>query len=187
MPKEKLTLTVDSEVLEKAKALRLNISELTEKALKSFAYSPKEADRATLYRSYEALFASMKPLLEKFGTSVKVASYRDVDLKTGSIYGDVETFMNRDGSFWTWAYDEVHDEFSDITKIPIYQLNTPKEILSNLFDALVKATERDKETLRELEIVRRITDAATATMLSRETPKSKRGHKRRAQSRSRVT
>jgi hypothetical protein len=180
MPKEKLTLTVDKEAVEKAKKLKLNISEITELALKGYTFSPKEADRATLYNHYAALFASMKPLLERFGASVKVASIREFDPKTGWDYGDIETYLNSNGSFWLWALDEVGDEFNDITKIPIAHFHSPKEILTNLIDTLAKAAERDKETVKELELAKRFVDAISVTMTSREHPKKKGSKKRSA-------
>lgn len=174
MPKERVTLTVDTDVVQKAKALRINISELTETALRGFSYpTTKEVDSEALYKAYEMLFSAMKPLLEKFGTSVRVASDHEIDPKTGIDYGEVETNLNHDGSFWIWAMDEVQNEFSDIRKIPVRDFDTPKEILSNLIDALAKAVERDKELMKELETTRRLVEAITATMQSRKKFKGK--------------
>jgi len=42
MPKEKLTLSVDGEVVQKAKGLGLNLSEITEVALRGFSFSAKD-------------------------------------------------------------------------------------------------------------------------------------------------
>jgi hypothetical protein len=183
MPKEKLTLTVDKEVVEKAKKLNLNISEITELALKGFTFSPKEADQEALYKSYQNLFDSIRPLLKKFGTSVKVADDWEIDPQTGIQYGDVETTLNSDGSFWLWVLEEVHEDFKDITKIPIGNFLSPKDILSDLIDSLAKAVERDKERLKELELAKRFVDAISATVGSRERPETKARGKKRPKSR----
>jgi hypothetical protein len=167
MPKERVTLTVDSDVVQKAKALRINISELAEIALRGFTSSTKEVDSEVLYKAYEALFSTMRPLLEKFGTSVRVASVREVDPKTGIDYGDVETFLYHDGSFYVIAMDEVQSEFGDIRQIPVHNFSTPKEILSNLIETLAKAKERDKELMEELERTRLLVEAIAATLQSR--------------------
>ncbi len=45
--KKKLTLSIDSEVIEKAKELGLNLSEITEKALKISSLSPNDDKIAT--------------------------------------------------------------------------------------------------------------------------------------------
>jgi len=48
MPKEKLTLSVDKETVEKAKKLGINISEITEKVLRGFTFSAKEAEASAM-------------------------------------------------------------------------------------------------------------------------------------------
>jgi hypothetical protein len=179
MPKQHLTLTVDSELVEKARSFGLNISELTQRALKVQTSSPKEADPATLYDAYRALFTSIVPLLQKFRTSVKVGYFKDFDTKTGMVAGEAEINLSYDGSFWIWAYEEVQEEFTDITKIPLYHLDTPMDIYNNLLDALKDATKRDENLLRTVAVVKRLVDATTFAMQSPEKSKDKRRSKHR--------
>lgn len=175
MPKEKLTLSVEKEVVEKAKLLGLNISEITEVALRGFSFSAKDVEPSALYESYKALFDTMKPLLRMYDASFRIASYELTDEKTGNFFADEEILICPDGTFYSNTFEA---EFTDIAKIPTYAFSTPKEILSNLVDALVRSTARRKETMKELEMARRIVGAITGTMQSDKSPKP-RSRKRR--------
>ena len=177
-------MSVDREVVEKAKKLGLNISEVTELALRGFSFSTKEADRNALYKSYQDLFAVMKPLLEQYSTSVRIASMEITDEETGEIGIDDDIFLSPDGKFYSDAYETT---FTDITKIPTYAFCTTSEILSNLVEALAKSVDQRKETMKELEMARRIVNAIASTMQSREEFRSRGEKKRHSSSKSRVT
>jgi len=178
MPKEKLTLSVDSEVVEKAKSLGLNISEITEVALRGFSFSAKEADPNALYGSYKALSDAMKPLLSTYDASVKIASEEITDEKTGNSLGlEDSIFLCSDGTLYS---DTFETTFTDIAKIPTYAFCTPKEILSNLVDALAKSVAHRKETIKELEMARRIVDAIASTMQEDTGPKTRVGKRERS-------
>jgi len=177
-------LSVDREVVEKAKKLGLNISEVTELALRGFSFSAKEADRSALYKSHQDLFAAMKPLLERYGTSVKIASQEITDEKTGNFMENESILLCPDGTFYADIFEAT---FTDITKIPTYAFCTPKEMLSNLVDSLAKSVDWRKETIKELEMARRIVNAIASTMQSREEPKTEGRKRRHGSSKSRVT
>jgi len=71
--KQKLTLSVDADVVEKAKNLGWNISDITEKVLRGFAFEPKATEKEALYKKYEELFDVMRSLLQKYDTWVEIA------------------------------------------------------------------------------------------------------------------
>lgn len=177
MPKEKLTLSVDRDVVEKAKSLGINISDLTELALRGFSFSAKEADKSALYKSYEELFSAMKTILDQYSASVKIASMAITDEKTGDFLEYDDISLCSDGTFYSNTFEAT---FTDIMKIPPYEFCTPREILSNLVDALAKSVAQRKETIRELEMAKRIVSAIASTMQSGTTSKSRHGKKRRA-------
>jgi len=110
-----------------------------------------------------------------YDASVKIASYELTDEKTGDFLADEEILMCPDGTFYSNTFEA---EFTDITKIPTYAFNTPKEILSNLVDALLRSVARRKETMKELEMARRVVSAIAGTMQSGTSPKP-RSKKRR--------
>jgi hypothetical protein len=173
MPKEKLTLSVDSEVVEKAKRLGLNLSEIAEVALRGFSFSAKEAESSALYQSYKALFDAMKPVLNLYDASVKIASPEIKD-KTGDVLGLEDIMLCPDGTFYAETFETA---FADVGQIPTYAFCSPKEILSNLVDALEKSSTRRKDTIRELEMARRIVNAIASTMQSGAEPKTRAGTK----------
>jgi hypothetical protein len=164
MPKEKLTLTVDSEVVKKAKSLGLNISDLSELALRGFTFGAKGAESSALYKAYGDLFEAMKPLLQQYDASVKIASQVEVDEAAGSYEEVQEYLLLSDGTFFA---DSAEVQFGDITKIPTGAFLPPKEILSNFIDSLARAAARRKETMKELEMVKRIISAIASTMQGR--------------------
>jgi hypothetical protein len=163
MPKEKLTLSVDKDVVEKAKKLDLNISELTELALRGFSFSARETNEDVLYESYQNLFSAMKPLLQRYDASVIIGLEEFVDPKTGEPDFYEEICLLPNGNFYAMS-QEAH--FTDITKISPHDFVDPMQILKNLLDALAKSREKRKETIRELEMAKRMVNAIETTLQS---------------------
>lgn len=184
MPKEKLTLSVDKEVVEKAKKLGLNISDLTELALKGATFSAKEADTDTLYKLYEELFAVMKPLLQRYGAFVKIGSEELYDDETGQYIETQNFHLGSDGRF---GDDFTDSRFADIRKVPINILDTPSEILSNLLKALADSVPKREAIARDLQVAKRIVEAIATTLESSPRPRAKSRSKRPVSSKSRVT
>lgn len=169
MVKEKLTLSVDKYVVEKAKKLGINISEITEKVLRGYTSAEKPSD--DLYSGYEQLFTSITPLLKEFDVCVVIAEdlWARVpadsvgDLEVGHFTAEIE--LTPDGSFWI---DTMETNFDDIRKIQRHQFLSPKEILANLVDALVKSHQTRKEKMKEILMAKRIIDAMSETLIERE-------------------
>jgi len=158
--KQKLTLSVEKELVEKAKKLGVNISEITETVLRHVSETEiKEVvTKNEINAGYKKLFDAMLPAMKKFGASVDVGDISIYD--TDGIYlysSDVE--LSSDGQLWVRDHDTT-------TKIEYVSLKSPKKILSIFIESLVKASERNKEKLKELDIFRKIIEALTETTVS---------------------
>jgi hypothetical protein len=174
MVKEKLTLSVDKEVVEKAKKLGINISELTEKVLTG--YTSAEKPDGNIHDAYKQLFDSVLPLLKEFECSVKIAeSYivfgGDYDEPEETMLQD-ETYLTANGSYLVKDYTAPEDyRLSDITKIPAHEFLPPEKILSNLVNELAKSQETRKEKMDEILMAKRIIDAMSETLLKKQPQK----------------
>ena len=72
--KQRLTLGIDKEVIERAKEVGINISAITEQLLKSVPDDPKDASKDDVKKAYEELFRSTEPLIKKYDLHVDVGS-----------------------------------------------------------------------------------------------------------------
>src|SRR2546428_5930576 len=100
--KSKLTLSVDTETVDKAKKLGINISEITETVLKTFTQS-KDESRYDIQSGYERLFAAMMPLLKEYKTAMIVGASRefpDDDPEQLSL-GGYGFFFEGDEALWS--------------------------------------------------------------------------------------
>jgi len=172
MPKEKLTLSVDKEAVDKAKKLGINISAITEKVLTGFTFSAKDSDASAVHKSYKELFDLMKPLLQKYSARVPVAAEYGGEEKEGLIHYDIGLegmiLLEPDGTFYS---DLGEVGFRDIERIDLNQFLPVNQILSYFIDALIKGSERHKEVLKELEMAKRIIKALPEEPTSREVKK----------------
>ena len=179
MVKEKLTLSVDQEVVEKAKKLGINISDITERVLKG--YTSAEKPNGSLYEGYKQLFDSITPLLNEFGADMKIAEQGEVvrDGKGNTWTESCPIFLEGDGSFYNDLFDE---SFLDIKKISLNAFLSPEKILSNLLDALAKSNEIRKEKMKEILMAKRIVDAMSETLIRRNLSETKPGAKEKRKS-----
>lgn len=150
--KRKLTLSVDEKVVDKAKELGLNLSEVTENVLRSFAFVPNETEKEALYAKYQELCDTMRPLLKEYDVSVKVAEGTLYDDKENPM-GTIDISLLTDGTFWI---DDFEQSLKDIHQIETYDFLEPRKILSNFIGAIADAKARRKERLEELEMAKRI-------------------------------
>ena len=168
MVKEKLTLSVDKEVVDKAKNLGINISDITEKVLKG--YTSAERPKGDIHDAYRQLFDSILPLLKKFDCYVKIAEgidtgvSRDCEDKEYEIEMPFAIFLESDGSFYV---DEFEYYFEDIKKIEQRDFLIPERILSNLVEVLAKSEEARNEKMAEILMAKRIIDAMSETLLEK--------------------
>ena len=167
--KQKLTLSIDPDVVTKARELGINISEITEGVLRGFSFTPSGTETVALYEKYKQLFETMKPLLQKYGVAVEVGSIDMRDPK-GTPTEPFEIFLTTDGNFWL---PDVEKVFGDIKEFSLSSFHKPKNILSNFIEALSRGAEDRKQQLTELEMARRIIEAIGDVSPKKLTLKSK--------------
>lgn len=161
--KQKLTLSVDKEVVEKAKKLGINISEITEKVLTG--YTSAEKPDGSLHEAYTKLFDSILPLLKEFDCNVLIAISWDYVNEEYRV-PEYEIYLTPSGTFLedSIMYPEER-YFSGIKKIPPAEFLSPQKILSNLVNELAKSQEKRKEKMDEILMAKRIVDAISETLL----------------------
>ncbi|MCZ7392248.1 MAG: type II toxin-antitoxin system CcdA family antitoxin [Candidatus Methanoperedens sp.] len=78
--KKKLTLSINSEVIEKAKKLGLNLSEITEKALKISSLSPDDniVTPDKLREVYIDVLKKISEILKKWNARLEIGSQDDL-------------------------------------------------------------------------------------------------------------
>ena len=153
--KQKLTLGINSEVLEKAKAAGINISFVTEQILKAITYDPKLNTEYDLINAYEKFFDAVKPVLKRYGAQVNVGLMYEGDPNK-----DVWTFvivLTNNGL----RKDNYELEVSKLVTVSdvVESLYKPVEILEHLLKALIDAAEKNKEKMKEFEIALRFVKA----------------------------
>lgn len=148
--KQKLTLSVDREFVEKAKTLGVNISDIAEMALKhvSETQTGKIVTKDQVNAGYKKLFDAMLPWLNKFGASVEVGHQYLDDHNRETVA------LCPNGEFWGDVFEDTVN-FESIDFLPA------NDILPKFIDVLIAASERNKEKLKELEIARRFIEALT--------------------------
>jgi hypothetical protein len=165
--KQKLTLSVDKEVVEKAKVLGINISDITEKVLTG--YTSAEKPEGNIHDAYKELFDSILPLLKEFECDVQVAeSWIEVEIPQD------ETYLTSNGNFHVVSYAPPNEMYiSDIKKIPPEEFLSAQEILSNLVNEMAKSQEKRKEKMEEILMAKRIIDAMSESLLKKQPIKEK--------------
>jgi hypothetical protein len=195
--KQKLTLSVNKEAVERAKKLGLNISEITENILKTFTYEPTSLEDSQILEKYKEIFGIMLPLLRKFNTSVKVGedviyekAAEDTKGKSYPLILDIE--LDPKGYLYYPDFADPDDPESGIIchikelnleKLKKYEIeyipfDPPQKILSNFVESLSIAAEEQKKRVTELEMVKRIIEAITLSFPSKEKKGSRLEHSR---------
>ena len=177
MKKEKLTLSVDRDVVKKAKSIGLNISEITEMALRGFSFTAEEMDRDAFYKSYKGLFDAMSPILDRYGTAVKIGKIDYIAEQSGELMDTSDIMLFPDGTIYETFGDEKVRPV-DITKLRQDCLSSPKEILTDFIDALERTVHSRRDKIKELEVAKRIVEAIASTM-QRSPPRRTKGAKNR--------
>jgi post-segregation antitoxin (ccd killing protein) len=160
--KKKLTLSVDEEVVRRAKSLGFNLSEFTESVLDAYAFTPEKTAKNTLYQKYGELFASMKPLLEEYGASVEVALWMYDDGEGNE--GEVKVVLESDGKLRQHDSLDMDESGNEVPRpIEIAGVSSlfypTKTILENFIKAITEAKERRAERISELEMAKRMVEA----------------------------
>jgi hypothetical protein len=170
--KQKLTLSVDKDAIEKARVLGINISEFTENVLTG--YTSAEKPEGSIYDAYKQLFDSIIPLLKEFECKVRIAEcVITIEDENGEVVNSHQTdatYLTAGGSFLVEEYTGPEDSeyfLDDITKIPADELLRPEKILSNLLKELATSQEKRKKRLDEILMAKRIVEAMSESLLKR--------------------
>lgn len=156
--KQKLTLGVSSEVIEKAKAAGINISEITEQLLTAMTFDAEGNTQQDVISAYQTFFDAIKNLLTKYGNSIEVGEFTlmDMDAPPGQEDQYWVFLLGKDGMRKSRTDIEFPvSEVADINEA-LYHLYDPKRILENLIKALTIAAEGNKQKLAELDFARRL-------------------------------
>jgi len=102
--------------------------------------------------------------MKKFNFSVVVAEYSRFD-KAGFPTSDNKIYLEPNGAFWA---SEIGEYVTGIEQIQINWFTESSEILSSFIESLTNAVEKRKESLKELEMAKRIIHAISDTMIDRE-------------------
>jgi len=153
--KKKLTLSIDPQVIEKARGLGINISEITEGILRGFSFTPSNTEKQALVEKYNQLFDTMIPLLKKYGASVHVGN-----CYLGEIADYGEIFLTQNEGL---TLPEIAESRCSIEAFSINDFFPPKEILSKFIEALDHGKTERKQKITELEMAKRIIEAITNT------------------------
>lgn len=169
--KQKLTLSVDSETVDRAKSLGINISDLTEQVLRSFTFKPEDAEDSALREQRENLFEAMTPLLRRYRTTVIIGQLYDEDEER---YPDPlgEVFLEGDGNYSSEGYRGPYFSSQDAEAgtftlksaldtghhISFYPTET---ILKNFMKTIEDAKSKRKQQVASLAVARRIVEAIT--------------------------
>lgn len=160
--KQKLTLSVDSDVVEKAKKLGLNMSEITERILTTYTFEPKKAENETVYQKYQEFFDMIVPVLKKYDIWLGIA--RQILYDESQDPATEESFtLSPDGNIFG---DGPNRQVKDLHEIYISSFYSPNKILISLIDAMANVAEQNKQRLKDLEFARRIVEAITDTRTS---------------------
>jgi hypothetical protein len=170
-PKENVTITVDPDVLKKAKSLGVNLSRTTELALRGFTFKSIKADESEVCKAYDQFFEAMTPLLRKYGAQMKIAEF-DTDAEVP------ETDLDKDDheiqSWWLSAHPapppndlssyiifDAEEEGSEakLDDELLQVILSPEELLTNFIEALAGAAERNGKHIQELALYGRVITA----------------------------
>src|SRR5579862_5500612 len=166
-PKHKLTLSVDAEVIKRAKEMGFNLSEITESVLRSFAFSQTESSRKVVRQKYAELFALMLPLLKSYDTKVQVSKTENSgeigEEVVGGVKGTVEylTYLELfpNGSL-QWADSKREVLIEDID--PEFLLE-PNDILQNFVTAIADA-DKLSERIEGIEMAKKIVEVISQSI-----------------------
>lgn len=157
--KKKLTLSIDSGVIDKAKKLGLNLSEITEKALTMSSFGLDDEVLATPEILREAqinIFRKLAKILNKWDTTLRIGD--DQELGAPIFYDYILTPYEVE--LWASYQDEapLQSWKFDDEKLPISKFYGPDKIITILIDDLYEKANKNREFLDKLQLLKNIID-----------------------------
>ncbi|NJD77185.1 MAG: hypothetical protein FIB08_08850 [Candidatus Methanoperedens sp.] len=165
--KKKLTLSINSEVIEKAKKLGLNLSEITEKALKisSLGSDDEIVTPDKLREIYTDVLKEISPILIKWNIKLEIGSENPLlefsDSTGKKSYENVNfTYILSPYEVRRWCEltpEEPDDIWQlDNENLPVSMFYCPEKIIINLVDELYDKAKKNKEVLDKLQVLKNI-------------------------------
>jgi hypothetical protein len=154
--KSKLTLSLNKDVIQRAKAAGINISEITEKLLTTITLKPYGNTYEDVTKAYGGFIQSIRGILGKYHTEVIVHRVKyPAEIRTDlPDWKDFDVVLDQNG-LWKRLYDDEKEEVEyepiDDIGIAINFLGDPVKLLENIIDTLVKAALRNKEQITQLQ------------------------------------
>jgi hypothetical protein len=146
--KQKLTLAINSDVIEQAKSAGINISSMTERLLQSYVIDRETSTKDDVVRAYEYFFDTLKTILQKYDAIVQVGE----NVRDNS--ADYKVFLDANGLYLM--------ENAQARKIPIpikevlNYLYAPHHIIERLIFVALDSAESNKKKIIELNLALRL-------------------------------
>jgi hypothetical protein len=154
--KQKLTLAIRKDVIERAKDIGINISAITEEFLKAVTYEHFDRSQFDIEEAYLALFGAIWPVVKVYNLVVEVGESSSTN-KSGKV-----TLEPLSLSHELWL-PHLRTERSISSIGPeLHNLYAPREVLENLIEAVNGARQNDKLKLQHLEISLKLAKAIFA-------------------------
>lgn len=166
--KKKLTLSINSVVIEKAKDLGLNLSEITEKALKISSLNLDDSKLVTpdkLCKVYGDILKEIAKVLKKWDLHLKIGSYSElhesIDSKGNEcVYGINYDYIISPDQVYLWAdfcdSEPLNTWKFDDENLPITRFYDPEKIIADLVDNLYNKANENSKILQKLQILKNI-------------------------------
>ena len=153
--KQKLTLALNKDVIQRAKDAGINISAITEQLLSALTFEPVGNTKSDLVTVYEKFFTSIQTVLDKYNATVRVGkgysyfttSDKKVETEVYDIYLDNKIL-------YIWA-DYFEEPVLIEVKNEIENMFSPTEILENLVNSVISGAERNTDTIQEMKFALR--------------------------------
>jgi hypothetical protein len=152
----KLTLSLNKDVIQRAKVAGINISEITEKLLTVVTLTPSGSSYDDVVEAYMAFYEVIKDILRKYGASVTVFIFEDqntnIVLYAGGFEEEILNFEKRE------KYRKPIDDLRAVRLLDTL-LENPIEFFDKLIEALIKAAEENKEQIAKLQFALKLVKA----------------------------
>lgn len=149
--KSKLTLSLNKDVIQRAKAAGINISEITEKMLTAVTLTPAGNTIKDVVEAYMTFFESIKKTLSKYGGEVTLERRNNIAIRLND-EGLFRDTYDKDGH--TFGREPIYDE-----EIVLYYLGSPIKLLDKVIKVLIESAERNRENIAELQFALKLVKA----------------------------
>ena len=153
--KKKLTLSVDSEIIENFKKLNINISGIVESAmnLTNIRNNSEIVPTSEVRKAWISILEEINLIITKWDTRLLIGSIFDSDHEYEAEYyldkGKIIFYEN------TGPYGTVVCSITD-EKLPINSFFDIDNLLKSLAETLINKSNKNKETLEKLELLKNI-------------------------------